>query len=128
MLVREYQLSDLEAIDKIWREHHSHQASMPHRKNRLVEAVIENDGKVLGYGQVKAFAEAMMFLDMSLSTFTRARAFKLMLDKAIKETQALGITELYAFARDPDFALLLERKFSFERVDDPGELLMKGLS
>jgi hypothetical protein len=127
MLIREFSIADLERVDEIWREHHSHVASLPHRKNALAEAIAEEAGKVVGYGQVKAFAEAMMFLDMDISRISRGRALKGMIEKAIRETKAVGITDLYVFAKDPDFAIVLERHFDFQRVDDPGELLLRSL-
>jgi hypothetical protein len=128
MIIREYNEQDLHKIDRIWREHHSHLYSLPHRRNRLFEAIVEGSNhEILGYGQVKAFAEAMIFLDLSLSSYQRARVFKMMMDKAIGEVKRLGISDMYAFAKDPDFALVLEKKYKFNRVDDPGELLLREL-
>jgi hypothetical protein len=91
----------------------------------VVDAVVEDsNGKVIAYGQVKLFAEAMLFLDKDASRRDRVQALKLLMLEAFRGTQQAGIEEMYCFIKDPDFATLIERHFGFSVVDK-GELLIR---
>ena len=125
MTIREFRPSDIEAIDRIWRAHHS-DVTLPDRQNALIDAVVENrEGGIVGYGQVKVFAEAMLFLDKSASQKQKARALKLLMLEAIRGTDYAGLKNLYCFIKDPEFATLISKHYGFDIVDAPGELLLR---
>jgi hypothetical protein len=125
--LRSFQWSDEPAISKIWEEHFSHVYSLPNRKSIIVDAVVENEDKIIGYGQVRLFAEAMLFLDYNASKKDRIDALKKLMLEAFRGTQVAGIQELYAFILDPDFAKLIEKHFHFFPADRPGDLFVKEL-
>lgn len=124
MKLRDFKRSDIEPIDQIWQAHHSTDFSVPDRRNMICEAVVENDGRVIGYGQVKLFAEAMMILDLDASRREKVVALQLLLGHAFAGANQARLNQMYAFIKDPDFALLLEKHFGFERVIDSGERLL----
>lgn len=119
----------MERIDEIWRAHHANDFSVPDRENSIVDAVVEDDsGRVVAYGQVRMFAESMMFLDLDASRREKVEAVILLMHEAFRGTKSAGIRDIYAFIKDPDFALLIEKHFDFERVPDQGELLLRRLT
>lgn len=124
-VLRRFKDSDIEAIDAIWRMHHSLDFSVPNRNNSIVDAVVEESGKVIAYGQVKKFAEAIFILDKNASKRNKIIALKLLMLEAIRGTNIAGIEDIYSFIKDPEFATLISKHFSFEVVDEPGELLLR---
>lgn len=123
--LRSFRHSDIPAIDRIWQEHHSSDFSVPDRSNSLIDAVVENkNGEVIGYGQVKLFAEAMLILDLNASQREKIQAIKSLMLEAFRGADMAGIKQMYAFIEDPDFALLIERHFGFSRIHK-GELLLR---
>jgi hypothetical protein len=112
MIIRELELRDLGPIDTFWQRDHKGVRGIPDRSGLLSEAVVEN-GKVLGYGHVKVFGEASMWLDQTASAFQRAKTFKLMMDKAIRDSKNLGLDLLHVGVEDPHFEMLLRGKYKF---------------
>lgn len=125
MRIRLFEDADIPQIDEIWRKHHSNDFSVPNRETRLVEWVAEENGKVVAYGQVKLFAEAMIILDKDAAQRPKIEALKGLLLEAFRGTQAAGLEDLYCFIQEPSFATLLIKHFGFEAVDNPGELLLR---
>lgn len=125
MRLRAFDESDIEAIDRIWRAHHSNDFSVPDRRNRVIDAVVDKDGEVIAYGQVKLFAEAIFIVDKSASLRDKVQALKLLMLEAFRGNDKAGLKQMYCFIKDPDFATLISRHFGFEIVDEPGELLLR---
>lgn len=125
--IRSFSWADVPEISKIWEDHHSDYYGLPNRRSAIIDAVVEDNGKIIGYGQVKLFAEAMLFLDKSAPLRSRVVALKKLMLEAFRGTEQAGIKEMYAFINDPDFALLIQKHFRFYAADKPGELLVKEL-
>jgi len=124
MRLRTFRPDDVTAIDKIWRDHHSLDFSVPDRQNRIIDTVAVEGDKIIAYGQVKIFAEAMMILDLSQSPRKRIEALKLLMAEAFRGCEQAGVKELYIFAKDPKFATIIARHFGFESIEK-GELLLR---
>lgn len=118
--------TDILKLDELWRAHWQ-SSSLPNRVNCIVDAVVDDreSGRIIGYGQVKLFAEAMLFLDPTTPKRARVKALKLLMAEAFRGAGRYGIEDMYAFIKDPDFALLIEKRYGFQRVIEPGELLLK---
>jgi hypothetical protein len=116
--------SDIITLDKLWQEHWSNQ-TLPGLKNRVIDAVAHDDGRIIGYGQVKLFAEAMLFLDPTARKRDRVQALKLLMEEAERGVNKAGLEDIYIFIKDPDFAVLIAERYGFERIIEPGELLLK---
>jgi hypothetical protein len=126
MRLRPFRESDIERIDEIWRKHHANDFSVPNRKCSIIDAVIEDDdGNIVAYGQVKMFAEAVLILDKDARPRHKVEALKLLIVEGIRGTERVGLEDMYLFARDPSFASVVAKHFSFEIVDEPGELLLR---
>jgi hypothetical protein len=124
--LRTFTEADVLPLDKLWREHWTNY-SLPNRENRIIDSVAVNNGQIIGYGQVKLFAEVMLFLDPTARKRDRARALKLLMLEAFRGADKAGIEELYAFIKDPDFSLLIQKRYGFKRIIEPGELLLRKL-
>lgn len=126
MNIRRFKRGDEEVIDEIWRKHHADDFSVPNRNNLVIDAVVEDSsGTIVAYGQVRLFAEAMFFLDKDASQRNKVEALKLLILEAIRGADLAGLEDLYCFIKDPQFATLISKHFSFEIVDEPGELLLR---
>jgi hypothetical protein len=97
---------------------------MPNRNNAVIDAVVENESGIVGYGQIKMFAEAMMFLDLARPKREKAQAFKLLMREGFRGVRQAGIEELYMFVKDPAFLELVVKRYGFKVVEDPGTLLL----
>lgn len=123
--IRPWTENDIPEIDRIWKEFWSDQFSVPDRRNSLTDSVVvdEND-RIIAYGQLKLFAEAMFICDKSRSRRELCEALLLLMAQAFKGLNRVQIHEMYCFIKDPDFALLIEKHFKFHPVLDPGQLLL----
>lgn len=120
--------ADIIELDRLWHEHWSHESSLPGLDNRIVDAIASDESdKIIGYGQVRLFAEAMMFLDPTTRKRDRAIATRLLLQEAFRGADVAGLKDIYCFTTNPDFSLLLQKRFSFDRVENQGELLLRRL-
>ena len=121
----EFESKHISEIDNIWKEHHSDDFSVPNRKTRLIDAVVEDEnGKVIAYGQVKLIAEAMFIVNSGLSGSIKSMALLLLMNRAFEGVNKAKLDQMYAFIKDPDFALLITKHFGFDRVIEPGEMLI----
>jgi L-amino acid N-acyltransferase YncA len=127
MELRSFRWEDVPEISKIWDDYHADLYGLPNRRTSIVDAVVEHNSKIVGYGQVKLFAEGMMFLDKSASLRTRIGALKLLMREAFRGTEQAGLQEMYVFITDPNFALLMQKHYHFFQAYKPGELLVKEL-
>ena len=116
--------SDIIKLDDLWLKHWQ-DTSLPGIKNRVIDAVACDGEKIIGYGQVKLFAEAMLFLDPTARKRDRVQALKLLMEEAERGVNKAGLEDIYIFIKDPDFAVLIAKRYGFERIIEPGELLLK---
>lgn len=123
MIIRELRLSDLVQIDQFWQRDHKGIRGIPSRENIITDAVVEN-GRILGYGQVKVFGEALLFLNQNASQFEKAKTFKLLMDKAIDDSQKLNLETMHVGIDNDHFESILREKYKF---DDRGKVLYLGL-
>jgi hypothetical protein len=80
--------------------------------------VIDKEGKVIGGGFVKIVAEAVIFVEPSLSLYNKASMVCMLFEKGKLAMLKKGFDEFYAFVRDtPSFVTFLMKKLDFERLD-----------
>lgn len=118
--------SDIITLDQLWKEHWS-DTTLPNLKNRVIDAIAYDttNERIIGYGQVKLFAEAQLFLDPTCRKRDRAKALQLLMAEAERGVRRADLEDLYIFIKDPDFAVLIAKRYGFYRVTEPGELLLK---
>lgn len=117
---------DILPLDELWRAHWSSH-SLPDRRNKIIDSLAVDGDRIIGYGQVKLFAESMLFLDPTARKRDRVHALKLLMMEAFRGADKVGIEEVYAFIKDPDFTALIIKRYGFKRIIEPGELLLRKL-
>ena len=114
-------------IDKFWQEYWS-EYTLPDDRMKIVDTVaVDDNDKVIAYGQVRHFAEMMLFQDMGRSNRERMEAFKLIMAEGFRGADQAGFLEVYCLCKDIRFARLIAKHFGFRLVDNPGVLLVKSL-
>jgi hypothetical protein len=118
--------NDILLLDQLWQEHWS-DTSLPGIRNRIIDSIAYDSQtkRIIGYGQVKLFAEAMLFLDPTTTKRARVEALKLLMSEAFRGVDMAKIEEIYAFVKDPDFSLLIQKRYGFNPVIQPGEMLIR---
>lgn len=113
MRIRPVTKSDLERIDEIYRQGHDQKFSLPSLKMTVTSAVVATN-KVIGFGVVKFYAEAIAILDLNESKVDRLDALELLLHEAFRACEEQGIDQLHVYVQDPQFQRLLEKKYDFK--------------
>jgi hypothetical protein len=116
---------DFQPVDSLWKKHHAENFGLPSSKHNVTSAVVENDGKVVGFGLVKVLAEAIMVLDLDVSVPDRLTAMQMLMDEAIRACKDYGIEQLHVFVKDERLSRLLQNKYAFSKVSD--EVLVLGV-
>ena len=122
---RRIKLSDLPLIDRIWRKFHKSGFGIPGRANIVTQGVVEKDGIVLGYGQVKVFCEAIMVLDLDIPQRDKIDVIRKLMEIAIMDSTKTGYEQLHVFVQNPEFAKILKKHFGFQSCS--GEALVLNL-
>jgi hypothetical protein len=92
----------------------------------ISDRVIDDAGRILAYGAVKLFAEAVLVLDDTARFREKVEALRALMEAAIFETKKAKISELHVFTQDEKFADVLRNHFSF--VDIKGTCLVRELN
>lgn len=114
--------TDATEISRIWEEGYKGDFSLPDLTNSVTFAVVEHEGKVIAFGVVKVYAEAIMIIDQAKSNRIKSEAMKLLLDKAEKDCKKHKITQLHTFIKDESFADILIKHFNFIKIKTVGLL------
>ena len=107
-------------VDRIYRRHHANDFYIPSLRDSITYACATNDNKVIGFGVVKPYPEAILVLDYDASLRDKVQAWRGLLNKAISDT-ALRHDQLYVSVHDDAHANLLKKHYGFKEV--PGKQL-----
>lgn len=92
----------------------------------LSDRVIVDGKKLIAYGAIKRFSEAVLVLDKSKDARTKVKALKTLLNAAYFETRKAGISELHIFTKNDSFANILRKHFGFLKIE--GTALVRELN
>lgn len=125
IIARDLRVEDIDEIDKIFQK--QPELSVPSLNYMIVNAVMEDtkNKKLLAYGAVKLFAEAVLIMDRSLPKKERAMALIEAMQTALLYCRDAGVENLYVNSNDDEFTKVLENRYKFHRV--PGTLLCLNL-
>lgn len=110
---REYKPEDEPAIKSL-RDHFHPDVLLPPRNGRIIEGVIEEEGKLIAYGVVATFAEAVLVMDLEQSLRKKYDIVRILMNGAIMAVRLKDIGELHVTATDPKWAGVLERLYGFK--------------
>ncbi len=115
MVIRPLRREDLERIDEIYRQGHDESFSLPDMSNTLTSAVVVDDNdKVVGFGVVKVYAEAIMVLDPDQSKMNRIVEMDQLFSEAYRACEEVGLQQLHVFVQDPGLQRLLTKHYGFK--------------
>lgn len=123
MIIRNLIPSDIQKIDEIWNRCHKGIRGIPARKFLVTDAVVEN-GKVIAYGMLRNFAEALVYIDKDVSRYQQAKSFKLLMEWAIDKAHDYSLDNINVGVNDEHFEGILREKYKFE---DRGKTLILDL-
>lgn len=98
---------------------------LPKFDNLLTQAVITEDDKIVAFGMVKAFAEAILILDHTQSKRIQVRALQELMLEAIRGSYQHKMVQLHCFIKDEEFETLMKKHYGFE--DCSGKALVLNL-
>lgn len=124
MILRSVKPSDIIPINTIWEES-GREFGIPSFADVIEDALAEQDGKIVGYGCLARFAEAMIWLDRKLPKKSLAKAINFMVTKAILACQARNVKQLHIFVHDSAFGEMLKKHYGF--IPRSGEYLVLNL-
>lgn len=125
IISRAFQLEDISGIDDIYNK--QSEFGVPSLENVIVNSTLidEETGKIVGYGAVKIFAEAILLLDPEMKKKEKVQAVREAMKTAIVFSKDAGIEYLYLIANNEGFSKTLRKSYLAERV--PGETLVINL-
>ena len=108
---------DILDINRIWKSFYSEEFGLPPMDIKtLYHTVIEADGNVVGFGQIRATAESIMIIDQALPMRDKIGIVKAILEKQLEGMIVKDITECHAFAQNPKFAEILIKHFGYQKT------------
>jgi hypothetical protein len=117
--------SDLPLIDRIWKKHHKAGFGIPGASHIVTQGVVESGSNIIAYGQVKAFCEAILVLDLDAEQREKILAIRKLMEIAIMDSTKQGFEQLHVFVHNPEFAKILKKHFGFQPCS--GEILVLNL-
>lgn len=117
--------TDIAKIDEIFKKQPN--MGVPSARNMVVNGVIEDTDKdkVIAYGVVKLFGEAVLILDKDIRKRDKAKAIRQVMNIAISFSRDRNLEYLYLISNSGSFSEVLKKKYGF--IKCPGELLMLDL-
>lgn len=119
--VRPFRVTDITAIDDIYKR--QPELGVPSLRNVIINRVVEVNGKVIGYGVVKKFAEGVLILDQTQPKRVKAEAIRELMDLSINACIAHESEQYYITTSYEGFAHVLENSFGFKKCVNPFYLL-----
>ena len=108
-MIREFKEKDLEQIEKIRSQFHSF--PLPDIAEAYANAVVEVNGRVLGFGVNRYITESIMILDLSLPM--RAKSF--VLSELIRESVRKSKQDfIHSFVESPTFEEVLKKHYGYK--------------
>jgi len=122
---RVFKPSDIAEIDAIFKK--QPELGVPSIRNMIINGVIEDTdtNKVIAYGVVKLFGEAILILDKDIPKRDKAKALREVMKIAISFSRERYLEYLYLISNSESFSEVLKKKYGF--IKCPGELLMLDL-
>jgi hypothetical protein len=115
MIIRKYKPEDAPVVDEIYERCHKGTFGRPNLSHVLSAAVIEDEGKVIGFGCIEIIAEAVMILDTDRSVQDRAEMLDQLLNVAKFIARERTFERFYMFPSDEKFIDILVNHFDMTK-------------
>jgi hypothetical protein len=116
--LRPFRQEDISEIDTIWRRFYKGQFGVPSLKNVIESKVITADGKILGFGMVKLFAEGVIILDKDAPLNSRAKGIIVGIEHAMDVVKQADLEQFHIFTDDPHYIEVLQKHWGFRTTPE----------
>lgn len=123
--VKAYDESYLNDVDRIWKRFYADKFSLPNLNNTVTTLVAVKDNKLIAFGMIKLYAEAIMVMDGDASLRDKTVANELLLARGFEDARDFGLEELIVSVSDEKYIELLKNKYDFKLPSQP--ILVKKL-
>lgn len=110
-MIRTFKSSDLDEIRKIHSQFHERGFSMPKIAEAYANAVVEEDGKILGFGMLRDITESIMILDLSLPIRVKAKVLSQLVQESVMKSHH---NHVHSFVELPTFEQVLKKHFGYQ--------------
>lgn len=110
-MVREFRESDLAEIRKIHSQYHEQGFTMPEISEAYANAVVEQDGKVLGLGILRDITESIMILDLSLAARVKSRVLSELVKESVMKSHHNNV---HSFVESASFENVLKKHYGYK--------------
>lgn len=118
MIVREYKESDLEQIERLHKLFQTENFEMPDISAAYATALVESNGRILGFGMLRDITESIMLMDLSLPKRIRGMVLSELIKESVRKSKS---DFLHSFVQDPPFEKVLKNHFGY--IDCKGKAL-----
>lgn len=109
MIIRPTESTDYNKVIELY----SQQGCQPNFNNFMTASILERDGQVLGFVGTRTIAEAIIFVDQTLSKRIRIGALKELISSGARPK---GYEHVHAFVLESDFSEILKKHFNFREA------------
>lgn len=109
--------SDFRQIDNIYWNYHAKSFGIPNLRDTITNACVKDDDKVIAFGMVKLYPEAILIMNYGASSRKKGEALKLLMGKAIRETREANHEFLHATIHDDAYFNLLAKHYGFAKSE-----------
>lgn len=119
--LRDFRESDIVGISDI----HEKQPGLgvPSLSNVITNRTVVDGDKVLGYGVLKHFAEAVLIVDNDISIRQRAEVARQVMYCVIADATLAGLEQLYLTTNHKGWQAVIQKHYGFVQCPDPFFLL-----
>jgi hypothetical protein len=115
---RKFLVGDLEKVSEIYERDYSQDFSLPNLDHTIGNGIITSSSdRILGFGMVKCYPEAIIILDKTSSNRDKVNSLKLLYENAIRVCKDRNFNELRCHIIDDSYGQLLTKHFNFHNVD-----------
>jgi len=79
--------------------------------------VVDECGKVVGFGGVKVIYESVIIIDPDASIADKLKTVQLLISSGIMTSELLNIKDWHAFVSEPNFIKLLKKSYGFKECE-----------
>jgi len=115
--IRRYTPADAVAVDEIYDRCHTGTFSRPNLSHVISSAVIEIDGKIVAYGALEIFLEAIMIVDTDARLTHKVTALKELIELAKFSARDKLFDRFYMFPSSDTYMNSLIKHFGMRKCD-----------
>lgn len=105
---------ELSDIDEIRRIYEKRDFAWQEPRLELGTIVVRQNDKMIGAGHLHPIVESIMLLDPDVSKRTKIAAIDMMMRQAIIDSRSLGLAEIHAWVKEPEFLRYLKKRYGHE--------------